>query len=134
MTVDNVIRVSAVVLRDADGAVLTVRKRGTVRFMLPGGKPEPGESAAATAVREIREEVGIELELSELRLIGEFRAHAANERDHFVESTVFAAAHDGEPSPAAEIAELRWASPQALLSADDTAPLLKEVLRTSGEF
>lgn len=134
MTVDNVIRVSAVVLRDADGAVLTVRKRGTSRFMLPGGKPEPGESAAETAVREIREEVGLTLELSGLRLIGEFRALAANEADHFVESTVFEARYEGEPKAAAEIAELRWASPQAHLAAHDTAPLLKAVLRTPGEF
>ena len=42
-----------------DGHVLTVRKRGTTRFMLPGGKLEPGESAYAAAVREIREEVGL---------------------------------------------------------------------------
>ncbi|MDH3061643.1 NUDIX domain-containing protein, partial [Gordonia alkanivorans] len=56
-----VIRVSAVVLRDSTGAVLTVRKRGTTRFMFPGGKPEPGESALQTAIRECREELQLEL-------------------------------------------------------------------------
>jgi len=49
---DRVIRVSAVVLRNAAGEVLTVRKRNTSRFMLPGGKPDPGETPAETAVRE----------------------------------------------------------------------------------
>jgi len=37
-----IIRVSAVVLRDAQGRVLMVRKRGTSMWMNPGGKPEPG--------------------------------------------------------------------------------------------
>ena len=46
------IRVSAVVIRDADGRVLTVRKRGTSMFMFPGGKPDPGERPVDAAVRE----------------------------------------------------------------------------------
>ncbi|MCL3776712.1 MULTISPECIES: NUDIX domain-containing protein [unclassified Actinomyces] len=46
------IRVSAVVILDAAGRLLTVRKRGTSRFMFPGGKPEPAETPEHTAVRE----------------------------------------------------------------------------------
>ncbi|SKU26900.1 MutT/NUDIX family protein [Mycobacteroides abscessus subsp. abscessus] len=83
------IRVSAVVLRDDRGAVLTVRKRGSTRFMLPGGKPDRGENAAQTAVREVREELSVHLEPSALRPLGVFRAAAANEPGFDVESTVF---------------------------------------------
>ena len=39
--------VSAVCVFDAAGRLLTVRKRGTDKFMHPGGKPEPGETAVA---------------------------------------------------------------------------------------
>ncbi|MDQ4110455.1 MAG: NUDIX domain-containing protein, partial [Actinomycetota bacterium] len=39
--------------------MLTVRKNGTTKFMLPGGKLEPGESAAEAAVREVAEELGV---------------------------------------------------------------------------
>ena len=46
-----------------DGRLLTVRKAGSVRFMLPGGKIDPGESARAAAVREVMEEVGLDDEL-----------------------------------------------------------------------
>ena len=49
-----------------DGHVLTVRKRGTERFMLVGGKLEPGESAREAALRETREEVGLEIESATL--------------------------------------------------------------------
>ena len=45
-----VITVSAICFERADGAVLTVRKRGTTSWMLPGGKPESGESAGLVRV------------------------------------------------------------------------------------
>lgn len=119
------IRVSAVILRDDRGAVLTVRKRGSSRFMLPGGKPDPGESAAETAVREVREELSIDLEPAALQPIGVFRAAAANEPGFDVESTVFAHPPVPVSQPAAEIEELRW----QLLDEPyptDLAPLLTE--------
>ncbi|WP_110205520.1 NUDIX hydrolase [Nocardioides daejeonensis] len=103
------------------GQVLTVRKRGTERFMLVGGKPELGESAADAAIRETREEVG--LEISGLRLLGVFESDAANEPGHLLRSTVYTAALPGEPAPAAEIAELRW------VPLDSTDPLLAPMLR-----
>lgn len=119
-----VIRVSAVVLQDECGAVLTVRKRGTVRFMLPGGKPEPGESAEQAAVRECREEIGAEFDPAALRPLGVFRADAANEHDHTVEATVFS--HPAPPmaAPTREIEELRWLELDTPPSRDDVAPLL----------
>ena len=58
--------VAALILTDGAGRVLTVRKRGTEHFMLPGGKIEPGESSDATAVREAHEELGLVLDAAEL--------------------------------------------------------------------
>lgn len=120
-----VIRVSAVVLRRPTGEVLTVRKRGTHRFMLPGGKPEPGETPAQTAVREAFEEVGAVLDESRLRELGTFRAAAANEDGQEVEGVVFEHPGVTHVAPAGEIAELRWLDPGGELP-DDLAPLLQE--------
>jgi 8-oxo-dGTP pyrophosphatase MutT (NUDIX family) len=94
--------------------VLSVRKRGTDRFMLPGGKPEPGESAATAAVREVAEELGVQVPVEELVLLGEFEAPAANEPGHTVRSTVFTHPGSIAPAAAAEIAELRWATLEEL--------------------
>ena len=80
--------VSAVVIRDEQGRVLVVRKRGTTRYMLPGGKIESGETPAEAAVRELHEEVGAELDLDLLVLLGEWSAPAANEPDHVVHGHV----------------------------------------------
>ena len=110
--VEPLIHVSAVVFRDVNDRVLTVRKRGTEKFMFPGGKPELGESALDTAIREVKEEIGIGLEAKQLTQIGVFEAPAANEAKHTVVATVFT--YDGdtiEPQMAAEIAELSWVSP-----------------------
>ena len=78
-----------------DGHVLTVRKRGTERFMLVGGKLEPGESARDAALRETYEEVGLRIESA--TLLGEFHSEAANEPGHSLHSTVFWVESDAEP-------------------------------------
>lgn len=104
-----------------DDCVLTVRKRGTERFMLVGGKLEAGESARDAALRETREEVG--LEVTEATLLGEFFSEAANEPGHTLHSTVFWVECDDEPVASAEIAEVRWTSLHD--HCDDLAPMLE---------
>lgn len=105
------IRVSAVVIRDPEGRVLNVRKRGTSTLMLPGGKPEPGEDPRDTAVREFREELGVELNPLWLRGLGEFRSPAANEPARDVLAHVFEHPHVAVDRPLAEIEHLEWVDP-----------------------
>lgn len=97
-------------LRDGAGRVLSVRKRGTDRFLLPGGKLEPGESPVQAAAREVAEELGVSVPVEELVLLGAFEAPAANEPDHVVRSTVFTHLGRVDPRAGAEIEELRWAT------------------------
>ncbi len=105
-----IVRVSAVLLRrSSDGRALLVRKRGSALFMQPGGKPEPGETAAEAAVREVGEEVGVVLGLDRLRPLGTHRAAAANEGGHDVVADAFEADTDvGAVEVAAEIEEAVW--------------------------
>lgn len=111
--------------------VLTVRKRGTSRFMQPGGKPEPGEDGLQTAVREVSEEIGLHLRAPQLTAMGTFSAAAANEADFQVVCENFLVTLDDDAGlvlsqlqPAAEIAELRWVPLEQLHPSDDFAPLL----------
>ena len=108
-----------------DGRLLTVRKAGSARFMLPGGKIDPGESAREAAVREVMEEVGLDVSgLGEP--LGRFHDVAANEPDAWVDATVFVTHLDpgDAPAPLAEIAEQRWLGLDEELPAD-LAPLLR---------
>ncbi|WP_346927287.1 NUDIX domain-containing protein [uncultured Arthrobacter sp.] len=117
--------VSAVCVFDEAGRLLTVRKRGTDKFMHPGGKPEAGETAAQTAARELAEEVGIVLAADELVLLGTWFADAANEAATQIQATVFTAPGVWHAQPSAEIAEIRWLDLSGELPAD-LAPLLTD--------
>lgn len=118
--------VSAVVLRDDAGRVLTVRKRGTQRFMFPGGKPEPGETTEQTAVREVREELGIGLDTAQLTHLGDFETDAANEPNHTVVASVFEHPLVEGVAVNAEIDELEWVALDA--ERTDLAPLLTDAV------
>lgn len=106
-----------------DGALLTVRKRGTAKFMLPGGKLEPGETPVECAVREAAEETGLVLAIAGLTELGDWTADSANEPGALVRSTVFVAPPTTSDVRAlGEIEELRW-QPLGERAAD-LAPLL----------
>ncbi len=118
----------AALLVDSDGMALLVRKRGTTKFMQPGGKPETGESGAEALSRELAEELGLDIPPGQLTSIGRFEALAANEDDTVVDCEVFDAppiTHDVEPL--AEIEELIWLDP-AEPGYVDLAPLSSELL------
>jgi 8-oxo-dGTP pyrophosphatase MutT (NUDIX family) len=125
MTTTDLIVVSAVCVYNTEGQLLTVRKRGTDKFMHPGGKPEPGETAAQAAARELSEEVGIKVSPEQLEPLGVWLAVAANEAATNIEATVFTAPGTWDAHPSAEIAEIRWLDLSAPLPAD-LAPLLTD--------
>lgn len=94
--------------------------------MQPGGKPEAGETALQTIIREIREELGLSFTADELRYDGEWIGPAANEADTMIRASLYSAAFDGELAPLAELEELLWIDPQVALERDDLAPLLRD--------
>lgn len=93
--------------------LLTVRKKNTSKYMLVGGKLEPGETAIQAASREIGEEVGLVRDSHQLEWLGEFDEEAANEPGWRVSSTIFLASpltgsEKANLQPHAELAETRW--------------------------
>lgn len=90
-----------------DGRVLGVRTRGRDRFYLPGGKPEPGEDHQRALMREVREELGLQLRDVRPAFTMTAPAHGLPVATRLT-MHCFHAAADGEPRPAAEIDELAW--------------------------
>jgi 8-oxo-dGTP diphosphatase len=113
---DDVIRIVAAIAINSSGETLLVRKRGTAAFMLPGGKLDAQETTLDGLEREVREELGCELDRATCRALGLFRAPAANEPGFTVEAELFAASLIGEPRPSGEIEAIVWIDP------DEEAP------------
>ncbi len=134
------ISVSAVVLTNDDGEVALVRKQHTTAFIFPGGKPEPGETGRQAAIREVSEELGVDLTTDELEHLGGFTTPAANEAQTQLRSQVYMAAlPTGQQAHAqAEIAQLIWVRPDHVEPPAGTrlAPLGAMVLKglASGSF
>ena len=93
------------------GKILLTKREDFEVWCLPGGIVDPGESLAQAAVRETREETGLEIEL--LRLVGAYSEIGRGDGVHIV---LFA----GQPvggslkPQAGEVLELGYFDPKAL--------------------
>jgi ADP-ribose pyrophosphatase YjhB (NUDIX family) len=105
------IAASAFVLDDR-GRLLTIRRTDSGLHALPGGGHELGETMTECAVRETREETGIEIVVTGLIGIYSNPAHVVAYSDGEVRqefSICFRARPvAGEPRPSNETSEVRW--------------------------
>ena len=122
-----VLRVAAGIITDPAGRTLVVRKRGTTAFMQAGGKIEAGESALDALARELREELGMELDPDRTEYLGSFRAVAANEADTVIRAEVFALSTGyGQHTAHGEIEELLWL--ESVDAGVELAPLTRDTI------
>jgi 8-oxo-dGTP pyrophosphatase MutT (NUDIX family) len=92
-----------------DGRILSTRSRGKSVFYLPGGKREPGESDAETLIREIREELTVEIVPASIEPAGVFEAQAdGHTAGLVVRMTCYTADFAGTLSASSEIDEVAW--------------------------
>jgi 8-oxo-dGTP pyrophosphatase MutT (NUDIX family) len=102
---------------DAAGRVLLVRPAGhDDGWNILGGAVDPGESPAAAAVREAREEIGVDLELGRLLdVLGgpDYEVTYPNgDRVAYVTVVYEATIVSGSPAPAdGELSEVDWFAP-----------------------
>jgi 8-oxo-dGTP diphosphatase len=82
------------------------------RWELPGGKVEPGETLEGALVRELREELGVEVEPAE-RVPGEWPLRAG-----YVLRVWTAHLLSGDPRPLEDHDELRWLTPDEVWDVD----------------
>jgi 8-oxo-dGTP diphosphatase len=109
-----------------DRRVLMVTARARDVLYMPGGKIDPGESAAAAAVRESLEEVAVRVHPESVRELFTVVTQAHGEPDgRLVRMVVFAAETEDEPEPASEIDAVHWVDSGAH---DHCPPAGREVL------
>jgi 8-oxo-dGTP pyrophosphatase MutT (NUDIX family) len=89
--------------------ILSTRSHGKDTYYIPGGKREGSETDHQALIREIKEELSVDLRPETISYFGQFEApahgHAAGIQ---VCMTCYTAEYDGVLQPAAEIAEMVW--------------------------
>jgi ADP-ribose pyrophosphatase YjhB (NUDIX family) len=110
--------VNVVVVNDAD-EILLIRRSDNGNWAVPGGGIDLGESVTQAAVRETREETGIECEItgivgiySDPRHVILYTSNGEARQEFSILLT--AVAVDGKPTPSDESSEVRWVPREAL--------------------
>ena len=106
--------------------LLAVRSHNKDAFYIPGGKREKGETDEETLVREIKEEISIDIIPGTLSLIERFEGIAHGRTDMLVQITAYTADFAGVMKPDSEIEEISWLGYQNI---ENTTPLMKLILQ-----
>lgn len=94
-----------------DQKILSTRSIGKEKWYIPGGKREGDERDQAALIREIKEELAVDLLPKTIQYLGTFSAQADGHADGiFVKMTCYTAKYEGQLKASAEIAEWDWLS------------------------
>lgn len=94
-----------------DRKILSTRNRGKDTYYIPGGKRRESETDHDALIREISEELGIELSRESLQLFGVFEAQAHGKADGvIVRMTCYTGSYKGVIRPNSEVEEFVWFS------------------------
>lgn len=89
--------------------ILSTRSIGREKYYIPGGKREKNETDFAALVREIKEELQVDLIAKTLEFAGIFEAQAdSHKQGTLVRMTCYYGAYIGQLQPDAEIEEIVW--------------------------
>lgn len=92
-----------------DKRILSTRSNGKLKYYIPGGKRELGETDPQTLFREIKEELAVDIDPISMEFVGIFEAHADGHKPEvLVRMTCYSASYTGKLVPATEISELVW--------------------------
>jgi len=96
-------------LRTENGKILSTKSKGKSVYYIPGGKREAGESDEETLIREIHEELSVQIKPNTIQYVETFKAQADGKAAGvIVKMTCYTADYEGELRPSHEIEEIRW--------------------------
>lgn len=89
--------------------ILSTKSYGKDKYYIPGGKREIGETDEQALVREVKEELNVEIDSETLNYIGTFEAQAHEHAEGvIVKMTCYSGKYLGQLKASSEIEEIRW--------------------------
>ena len=116
-----------------NGKILTTRSKGKDAYYFPGGKREGSESDLETLVREIKEELSVDIIPESVKPYGIFSAQAHGKSNGvIVQMSCYTAEFTGELRPDNEIEEIRWIDYSDYDTVSPVDKLILDDLRSKG--
>ncbi len=92
-----------------DRKVLETKTKNKDTWYIPGGKRDEGESDEQALIREIKEELNVDIDPATITAYGVFEAQAHGKPEGtVVRMTCYTAKYSGELTPSAEIEMMDW--------------------------
>ncbi|OGI74921.1 DNA mismatch repair protein MutT [Candidatus Nomurabacteria bacterium RIFCSPHIGHO2_02_FULL_36_29] len=92
-----------------DRKVLETKSSGRDTWYIPGGKRDAGETDEQTLIREVKEELNVDIDSSTIIHYGTFEAQAHGKPEGtVVKMTCYQAKYSGELFPSTEIEKIDW--------------------------
>ncbi|MFR0822098.1 MAG: NUDIX hydrolase [Clostridia bacterium] len=89
--------------------ILSSLSKGKDTYYIPGGKREKSETDEQTLIREVKEELSVDIQKETIQYYGTFEAQAHGKAEGIiVKMTCYTADYAGILKPNSEIQELRW--------------------------
>jgi len=117
-----------VIIVNHDGKVLIGKRKGghAPYYSIPGGQLDLGETFEAGAIREVKEETGIEAEIEKsLGFDEDFEPDKHGEITHYIFLVYKAKYISGELKPDDDIEKLEWISKEKLSQIELNRPAVK---------
>jgi 8-oxo-dGTP diphosphatase len=92
-----------------NGKILSIKSKGKNKYYIPGGKRENDESDEQTLIREIKEELSVDIIKESIEYVGTFKAQSDGAKEGIiVKMTCYQANYIGDLKEDNEIEEIRW--------------------------
>lgn len=109
--------------------ILLVKSFKHNAYYVPGGKLEAGEDEVSAIIREVKEEIDVDLDHQSIKHYGDFTNQAHDEpKGTQVSIVCYTAKHQGNPKPSNEIEKMQYFSHQEYHNIPELAPAVTLII------
>ncbi len=118
-----------------NGKILSTKSIGKNKYYIPGGKRENNETDHQALIREIKEELSVDILQETIRYVGTFIAQSDGDKEGVnVKMTCYKAEYLGVLNKNNEIAEIRWLNYNDLFIISEVDKIIFNFLKKNKEL